>query len=241
MKVRKSRTLGFSVVFLMALFLIKSLAQEAGQARGDAQPQPDAALQADAQENRPASIAIKDKESIPDLSENITLDFTEADIRNVLKIISYKSGVNIVTTPEVIGNITIRLVDVPWEKALDVILKTYGYGYERQGNIILVTKMENISKIQAEESLKTEIFILKFLDAQDAERSIIPMLSPRGKISILYAKGQKGWQFGSFKIGKEYVSPGQLKAQDKDNFARAETVAVEKNTEGRTITTKVEF
>jgi type II secretory pathway component HofQ len=61
------------------------------------------------------------------ISDNVTLDFKEADIRNVLKIISYKAGVNIVTTPEVIGNVTIRLTDVPWEKALDVILKTYGF------------------------------------------------------------------------------------------------------------------
>src|SRR4030042_5110047 len=60
-------------------------------------------------------------------SQNVTLDFKDADIRNVLKIISYKAGVNIVTTPEVMGNVTIRLVDVPWESALDVIVKTYGF------------------------------------------------------------------------------------------------------------------
>ena len=60
-------------------------------------------------------------------SQNVTLDFKEADIRNVLKIISYKSGVNIVATPDVIGNVTIRLVDVPWDKALDVILRTRIY------------------------------------------------------------------------------------------------------------------
>ncbi|MDD3088101.1 MAG: hypothetical protein PHP89_06015, partial [Candidatus Omnitrophica bacterium] len=72
-------------------------------------------------------------------SENVTLDFKEADIQNVLKIISLKAGVNIVTTPDVMGNVTIRMVDVPWEMALDVILKTYGFGYQKQGNVILVT------------------------------------------------------------------------------------------------------
>ena len=172
-------------------------------------------------------------------SGNVTLDFKEADIRNVLKIISYKSGLNIVVTPEVIGNVTIRLVNVPWERALDVILKTYGFGYERQGNIILVTKMENISKIQSEEPLKTEIFSLKFLDAQDAQRAIIPMLSPRGKISVLYTRGQKGWQFGTFKIGKQTTS-GQLE-QEKVSAAHSETVSIEKNPEGRAISSKVEL
>ncbi|MFA7294876.1 MAG: secretin and TonB N-terminal domain-containing protein, partial [Candidatus Omnitrophota bacterium] len=70
---------------------------------------------------------------------NVTLDFKEADISSVLKIISYKSGVNIVTTPDVAGNISVRLNDVPWEMALDVILKTYGFGSQKQGNVILVT------------------------------------------------------------------------------------------------------
>src|SRR3989338_1174635 len=52
---------------------------------------------------------------------NVTLDFKDADINNVLRILSYKSGVNIVTGKEVQGLVTIRLTDVPWDKALDVI------------------------------------------------------------------------------------------------------------------------
>lgn len=148
-------------------------------------------------------------------TQNVTLEFNEADIRNVLKIISFKSGVNIVASPDVIGNVTIRLVDVPWERALDIILKTYGFGYERQGNVILVTKLENIAKIQAEEPLRTEIITLKFLDANDARRVIIPLLSERGSVSILYTRGQKGWQFGTFQIGKGGQT--QIGAKEKDN------------------------
>ncbi|MFH0827330.1 MAG: secretin and TonB N-terminal domain-containing protein [Candidatus Omnitrophota bacterium] len=173
-------------------------------------------------------------------SENVTLDFKEADIQNVLKIISYKSGVNIVSTPDVIGNVTIKLVDVPWETALDVLLKTYGFGYQRQGNIILVTKMENISKIQAEEALQTEIFTLKFLDAQDAQKILIPLLSPRGKISVLYSRGLKGWQFGTFKIGKESVSSMGL-SREREESAKAETISIERSATGDTVSRKAEF
>ncbi|MCM8789697.1 MAG: secretin and TonB N-terminal domain-containing protein [Candidatus Omnitrophica bacterium] len=173
-------------------------------------------------------------------SQNVTLDFKDADIQNVLKIISYKAGINIVTTPDVLANVTIRLVDVPWEKALDVILKTYGFGYERQGNIILVTKMENISKIQSEEPLKTEIFVLKFLDAQDAQKIIIPLLSPRGKVSILYTKGQKGWQFGTFKIGKESSASTQI-SRESAGGPRSETVSIEKKADGDFVSRKAEF
>ncbi len=164
-------------------------------------------------------------------SGNVTLDFKEADISNVLKIISYKSGVNIVTTPDVIGNVSVRLSDVPWEIALDVILKTYGFGSQRQGNIILVTKVENVAKIAAEEPLQTEIITLKFLDAQDAQKIIIPLLSPRGKISVLYTRGQKGWQFGTFKIGRDSGSSAAL-VKEASGTTKSETVSYEKNASG---------
>ena len=171
---------------------------------------------------------------------NVTFDFKEADINNVLKIISYKSGVNIVTTPDVIGNVSVRLTDVPWEMALDVILKTYGFGYQKQGNVILVTKMENVAKIAAEEPLQTDIITLKFLDAQDAQKIIIPLLSPRGKTSVLYARGQKGWQFGTFKIGKGEGSSASL-AKEAIGATKSETVSFEKNAAGDTVMKKADF
>ena len=77
---------------------------------------------------------------------NITVDFKNADIHDVLKIISYKSEVNIVAGADVSGTVTIRLVNVPWEQALDVILKTYGFVYEREGDVIRVTTLENLGK-----------------------------------------------------------------------------------------------
>lgn len=171
---------------------------------------------------------------------NVTFDFREADINNVLKIISYKSGINIVTTPDVIGNISVRLTDVPWEMALDVILKTYGFGYQKQGNVILVTKLENVAKIAAEESLQTDIITLKFLDAQDAQKIIIPLLSPRGKTSVLYARGQKGWQFGTFKIGKEEAKSVGI-TKEAAGATKSETVSFEKNAAGDTVMKKADF
>ena len=172
---------------------------------------------------------------------NVTLDFKEADISSVLKIISYKSGVNIVTTPDVAGNISVRLNDVPWEMALDVILKTYGFGSQKQGNVILVTRVENVAKIAAEESLQTEIVTLKFLDAQDAQKILIPLLTPRGKISVLYARGQKGWQFGTFRIGKEDVASSDSGKNNPNEQPKSETVSFEKNSSGETVMKKAEF
>ncbi len=171
--------------------------------------------------------------------ENVTLDFKDADIRNVLKILAQKSGVNIVATPDVVGTVTIKLNDVLWDRAMDIILKSNGFGYQRQGNVILVTKIENMSKIQSEEPLKTEIIDLKFLEAQDAMRILIPMLSPRGKISVLYTKGQKGWKFGTYKIGKDTFDLG-IPSREAE-AGKSEIVSVEKNPAGQIITTKMEI
>ncbi len=113
-------------------------------------------------------------------SGNVTLDFKDADITNVLRILSYKSGVNIVAGKDVSGPITIRLTDVPWEKALNVILRTYGYTYEREENIIRVTTTENLER----EELATEVFPLNYADAANVPAAIEEMLSDRGSVKF---------------------------------------------------------
>lgn len=109
---------------------------------------------------------------------NVTIDFKDADIQNVLRILSFKSGVNIVAGKDVTGQVTIRLVDVPWEKALDMVLKTYGYAYDRDGNIIRVTTLENLKR----EDLSTEVYTLSYAQASEVEKSLKDVLSERGKV-----------------------------------------------------------
>lgn len=110
----------------------------------------------------------------------ISIDFKEAEIGSVLRVLSAKSGVNIVAGKDVAGPVTIRLVDVPWEKALDVILRTYGYAYEKEGNIIRVTTVENLAK----EDLATEVFSLNYAKSQEVSVSIEEMLTERGKVKF---------------------------------------------------------
>lgn len=111
-------------------------------------------------------------------SGNVTVDFKDADIQNVLRILSFKSGVNIVAGKDVTGSVTIRLVDVPWEKALDVVLKTYGYAYDRDENIIRVTTLEALKK----EELSTEVYVLNYSMASEIEKAVKDVLSERGKM-----------------------------------------------------------
>ena len=120
---------------------------------------------------------------------NVTLDFRDADIRNVLRILSYKSGVNIVPSPEVTGLVTIQLTDVPWEQALDVILKTNGFGSDRRENIIVVTTIENLKKLREDaqmlaqqEPLVTKTFALNYAKASEVIASIEKMKTSRGSV-----------------------------------------------------------
>lgn len=121
----------------------------------------------------------------------VTLDFREADIRNVLKVLSYKSGVNIIAGPEVQGTVSIQLREVPWEQALDVILQTYGYGYEQRGNIITVTTIEMLKQrredaqiLAEQEPLITKTFLLSFSEAGQVISSIERMRTERGSINF---------------------------------------------------------
>ncbi len=111
-------------------------------------------------------------------SGNVTMDFKDADIHNVLRILSYKGGVNIVAGPDVEGNVTIRLTDVPWEQALDIVLKTYGFTYEKIGNLIRVTTIESM----ANEELTTEVYTINFAKASEVMASVENMLTDRGKV-----------------------------------------------------------
>src|SRR3989338_4870977 len=125
-----------------------------------------------------AQVAQEEVASSSAVSGNVSLDFKDADINNVLRILSLKSKVNIVAGPEVQGTVTIRLEDVPWNKALDVVLRTYGYVYEREGNIIRVTTKDNLET----EELITETFVLNYTTAEEAEEAIKDVLSERGRV-----------------------------------------------------------
>lgn len=175
-----------------------------------------------AEEGTPA-----EEEAVEAAPGHVTMDFKEADIHNVLRILSYKSDVNIVAGPEVEGKVTVRLVDVPWETALKVILETYDFGYERVGNIIMVSPMEKLTaKKKAEKELAevqpvvTKVFTLKYLDAGDAKRVLEPQLSARGKITALAQTGQRGWVFGAEEFGK------RERVVEPEGVARSKTLVI---------------
>jgi type IV pilus assembly protein PilQ len=85
----------------------------------------------------------------------ISLDFKDADINNILRILAEFSGLNIVTSDDVKGKVTVKLQNVPWQQALDSVVRAAKLGYVQEGNIIRVDKLENLTK-EAEAQFKAE-------------------------------------------------------------------------------------
>jgi len=111
---------------------------------------------------------------------NIDVEFKDADINDVFRVLALKGNVSIVADPDVKGLVTVSIQNVPWEKALDVICRTYGYAYERESNIIRVTTLDK----QGQENLVTEVFPLNYAKAADVAAAVGEMRSERGKIKF---------------------------------------------------------
>jgi type IV pilus assembly protein PilQ len=80
----------------------------------------------------------------------ISLDFKDADIQNILRLIAEVSRLNVVAGDDVEGKVTVRLVNVPWDQALDVVLASRKLGYIRTGNIIRVAPAERLKAEEAQ-------------------------------------------------------------------------------------------
>ena len=125
----------------------------------------------------------------------ISLDFQQADISNVLRLIAEVSGFNIVIGDGVKSKVTMKLMSVPWDQALDMILKMNGLGKIKQGNILWIDSLANIAKQEDEEArakdakvkaedLVDRVFYIRNLQATELMTSLRQNLSPRGLMQI---------------------------------------------------------
>ena len=131
-------------------------------------------------------------------SGTVTIDVKDTDISRVLDAFSQQTGLSVVVGKEVTGTITVRLLNVSWDRALESILKPYGFGYERTGEVIVVLPLAKIQELNDAQPVSSRVFHLKYLDAGDLAPVIQAQLSARGKVQVLEETGQKGWDFGAF-------------------------------------------
>lgn len=129
--------------------------------------------------------------------KKISLDFQDADIVPIFRLLADISGYNIVVDPNVKGKLTMKLINVPWDQTLDIILKTFNLGKTVEGNIIRIAPLavfvkEAEEKAKAKEAeakaepLETKIFPISYADVSVVEKSIkdSKILSARGSISV---------------------------------------------------------
>lgn len=132
--------------------------------------------------------------------EKLSLNFQNIEIRSLLQVIADFTNFNVVTSDTVNGNVTLRLKDVPWDQALDIILQARGLGMRKSGNVLLIAPkdelaakekldLESKNAIQSLEPLRTQDFKLNYAKAADVSKGLLgtgagttKILSNRGSV-----------------------------------------------------------
>ncbi len=125
----------------------------------------------------------------------ISLDLQDTDIDNALRIIAEVSNLNIIASDDVTGKVTLRLIDVPWDQALDVILKTNGLDQVTEGNVIRIAPIEKLRQErealkeakkaqEALEDLSVRYARISYARATELKEQVESVLSERGTVSV---------------------------------------------------------
>ena len=125
----------------------------------------------------------------------VDLDLKDSDIHNVLRLLAEIGRVNVVTSDDVKGSVTLRMRNVPWMQALDVILQSKGLGKDQQGNMIRVAPLEVLAKereLAVERAradmqlapLETRLVPISYADAAALQPRARELLSSRGTVSV---------------------------------------------------------
>ena len=149
------------------------------------------------QPKRKAQVAQDEKPQYT--GERLTLNFQEIETRAVLQLLADASGQNIVVSDSVNGNVTLRLQNVPWDQALDIVLRTKGLDKRKQDNVIIVAPQEELAArekadlaakkdIQELAPLRAEYLQVNYAKAADMAALIKTqsgsLLSPRGSVAV---------------------------------------------------------
>ncbi|MEW9897163.1 type IV pilus secretin PilQ [Chitinivorax sp. PXF-14] len=131
--------------------------------------------------------------------DKLSLNFQNVEVRTVLQVIAEFTGLNIITSDTVTGNLTLRLKDVPWDQALDIILQSRGLDQRKNGNVVWIAPRDELAakekaeleakqKVNELEPLRTETFQLKYHNAEAFQKILSDdkqkLLSARGSAVI---------------------------------------------------------
>jgi type IV pilus assembly protein PilQ len=138
---------------------------------------------------------VKSASSTRSTGKRMSIDLQEADIHVVFRFIADFADINIITSDDVAGKVTVRLKDVPWDEALGAVLQAKGLGAQRLGNIIRVAPLETI-KAEQQATLESEkasadlaelqlyVAPLNYAQADELTEQVTAVLSPRGSVQV---------------------------------------------------------
>jgi type IV pilus assembly protein PilQ len=120
--------------------------------------------------------------------EKLSLNFQNIDVRSLLQVIADFTNFNVVTSDSVTGNVTLRLKDVPWDQALDIIMQAKGLGMRKAGNVLWIAPkdelaakeqadLESKKKIADLEPVRTQSFQLNYTKAEEVARSLLGQIA----------------------------------------------------------------
>ncbi len=126
--------------------------------------------------------------------EKLTLNFQNIEVRALLQVIADFTNFNVVTSDTVTGNVTLRLKDVPWDQALDIILQAKSLGLRKSGNVILIApkdelaakekaELESKSQLSSLEPVRTQSFQLNYTKAEEVAKGLSGQNSSQGSNS----------------------------------------------------------
>lgn len=155
--------------------------------------------------------------------EKLSLNFQNIEVRSVLQVIADFTGLNIITSDTVTGNLTLRLKDVPWDQAMDIIMQNKALAMRKVGNVITVAPAEEVAAkekaaleatkaIEDLEPLRTESFTLRYQKAEDFQNLL------NGQAGMLGAGGGGGGVGGMGGQGGRILSKrGSVSADKRTN------------------------
>ena len=140
------------------------------------------------------------RQQFPYTGERITLNFQDIEVRSVLAIIADFTGLNLVASDSVTGQVTLNLQDVPWDQALDLVLKSHGLASRQEGNVIVVAPASELANIERQEiearaqvetlaPLVSEYVQVRYARAEDLAQLLrggdgFGLLTERGRVAV---------------------------------------------------------
>jgi type IV pilus assembly protein PilQ len=135
--------------------------------------------------------------------ERLSLNFQNIDIRSLLQVFADFTNLNIITSESVQGNLTLRLKDVPWDQALQIVMDAKGLASRRNGNVLWVApkaelqtkeklELESQQQINDLEPIRSQVFQLNYQRAEDVRKMLLGMSAGVGAVPVIGSAGAAG-------------------------------------------------